>query len=115
MIWMLIAALSMAACQPAGEGIRARNGYARSKVLIDALMQFREANNQYPATLDALAPKFLSNQSLRAPSDPSENFPFEYVRREDGQFELAFRYTGPGLNRCRFQSDSRQWSCRSAF
>ncbi|SPE59517.1 conserved membrane hypothetical protein [Verrucomicrobia bacterium] len=49
-----------------------------------ALEQYRLANGQFPATLEELAPQFIS----KLPNDVINGQPLKYRRTEDGQFVL---------------------------
>jgi hypothetical protein len=48
------------------------------------LERYRLANGQFPETLEALAPRFIS----RAPNDVITGQPYKYRRTDDGQFIL---------------------------
>jgi hypothetical protein len=49
-----------------------------------ALERYRLANRQFPDTLDALVPRFIS----QLPHDVINGEPYKYRRTDDGQFIL---------------------------
>ena len=57
---------------------------ANQAALACALERYRLANGQFPETLDALTPQFIS----RPPNDVITGQPYKYRRTEDGQFIL---------------------------
>jgi hypothetical protein len=57
---------------------------ADQAALACALERYRLANGQFPETLAALAPRFIS----RAPNDVITGQPYKYRRADDGQFIL---------------------------
>jgi hypothetical protein len=69
---------------------RTAEGFARAQTTVDlariacALERYRLANGQFPATLQALAPKFIET----LPHDVINGQPLKYRRTDDGQFVL---------------------------
>jgi hypothetical protein len=57
---------------------------ANQAALACALERYRLANGQFPETLEALTPRFIS----RAPNDVITGQPYKYRRADDGQFIL---------------------------
>ena len=57
---------------------------ANQAALACALERYRLANGQFPETLEALTPRFISH----APNDVITGQPYKYRRTEDGQFIL---------------------------
>ena len=50
---LLASAIVTAGCERPGEGKKAREGYTRSQLVIDALQQYRRDQSRYPDALDA--------------------------------------------------------------
>jgi hypothetical protein len=82
--------------------------------VIEALAQYAARYDSLPASLRSLVPEFLEPSALAVPDAPQESFPLEY-RRLDAGYSLTFRYVGPGINECRFESISSTWSCHGAI
>ncbi|SMC20162.1 hypothetical protein SAMN02745857_00838 [Andreprevotia lacus DSM 23236] len=71
-----------------------------------ALAQYRQQHGRYPATLAQLVPGSLA----RLPQMPA-GVGLRYTSAADGQqFNLAFDYSGPGLNDCSYTLHS-SWQC----
>ena len=103
----LLTLLLQVACTPPGKGEKALAGFKASAVIIQGLGEFHAKHAAYPEKLDELAPSILTSAQL---SPPSEIGRYDYERKATG-FSLAFRYTGPGVNHCTFESSARTWSC----
>jgi hypothetical protein len=101
-------------CEAPGEGPKAARGYARAQPVIAALDSFRVANAAYPDSLEQLIPTFLPASALVPPAASQEHYPFEY-KKEAADFELTFRYTGPGMNWCTFRASRRTWQCGGLY
>jgi hypothetical protein len=110
---VLLIPLLLGACTPPGKGPAARRGYERSAPVIAALEQYRARRGVYPDSLSALVPGFLPDSALRVPDGDRERYPLRYRRTADG-YELAFRYTGPGMNTCTYTPAAR-WKCSGYF
>jgi type II secretory pathway pseudopilin PulG len=84
----LIAASVASVLGPALGRITLRAAIARTiadqAALACALDRYRLANGQFPETLDALTPRFIS----RAPNDVITGQRYKYRRTDDGQFIL---------------------------
>jgi hypothetical protein len=48
------------------------------------------------------------------PDRPQERYPLGY-RRAGGEYELSFRYAGPGMNECTYRSAAAAWRCHGDF
>lgn len=68
---------------PAFVGAEAQTA-ANQAALACALERYRLANGQFPETLEALTPRFIS----RAPNDVITGQPYKYRRADDGRFIL---------------------------
>ena len=100
---------------PPGEGILAHEGYRRGALVIAALDEFRRDHGQYPDSLALLAPAFLSSDVLEHPTGSRQAYSWHYLHRAPDAFDLAFRYVGPGMNKCETESASRRWTCSGYF
>ena len=103
---MLVCAAAFA-CPAPGKGPKAERGYAQAQPIIGALSAYHRANNTYPRSLAQLVPAYLDSASFRAP--------IEYRALESGDYEVSFRYVGPGMNECVYRASSRRWSCSGWF
>ncbi len=113
--WAVIFYLAVACWGPdAGEGPKAESGYRRASVVIDALQRYHSAKRAFPDSLHQLVPDFMPAAALAVPSNPQERYPLEYQRETDG-FSLGFRYVGPGMNKCRYSSQSPSWKCSGYY
>jgi len=66
-----------------GKGLQAQTATCQAAIAC-ALERYRLANGQFPDTLDALAPRFISQM----PHDVISGEPYKYRRTDDGQFVL---------------------------
>ena len=108
---LLIACVVLAACWgPApAKGAKAERGYQSAPPVIAAIERYQIARGHYPTTLDSLVPEFLpSAAALRSPAQ--HGYPWEYARDSAG-YTLTFRYTGPGMNYCRYTRRDPHWHC----
>lgn len=102
--------LLLAGCERPGEGAKAAAGYAACTPVIEALGRFDAEQGRYPELLGHLVPSYLS-------AVPGEvgGYPLDYRATDAGRgFELAFSYSGPGMNRCRYRPDTG-WACSGHF
>jgi hypothetical protein len=120
-------ALCVTSCwTPAGKGRKAEAGYKAAAPVIAALESFHEKQGHYPADLHELVPDFLPDtdallyqgrvQPLNGPghtaSIPKKKFGYHL----DGDtYGLSFSYTGPGMNRCWYDSKTRAWSAHGYY
>ena len=110
-----VAVVAALACwPPPGRGAKAARGYQRAAPVIAALAAYQQAQGSYPDSLRQLVPAYLPDSALAVPTRAQERYPFEY-RADSGAYELTFRYVGPGMNRCRYRSAARKWSCGGYF
>lgn len=96
-----------------GESGKRRLARAYGAPVVAALTRYQGDKGQYPKTLIELVPKYLSDVELRAPDVSVLRYPFEY-RADTAGYELLVRYTGPGMNECRY-SPARHWHCGGYF
>jgi hypothetical protein len=95
---------------PPGRGARAADGDRRAEVVLRALEAYRTQVGNYPDSLRRLVPAFLPESALAGP----QRYPFA-IRQESNGFVLSFTYTGPGMNKCRYPSSTRVWSCSGYY
>ena len=99
--------LLLAGCERPGEGVQAAAGYAACAPVIGALGPFENENGRYP---EMLAPTYLSE----VPGGVG-GYPLDYRATDAGRgFELAFSYSGPGMNTCRYRPDMG-WACSGYY
>jgi hypothetical protein len=134
--WLIASfALCLTSCwTPPGKGAKAAAGYRAAVPVIDVLEKFRSEQNHYPATLDELVPNYLpdfkaflvgnkveplhsphahAEASLYRPGDSSlDSF---WYRRDNDSFGLMFRYAGPGMNSCSYDSKTKQWNAHGYY
>ena len=93
-----------------GEPSRYRLAKAYGTPIVAALDKFHQANNTYPPTLGALAPRYLTVRELRAAEDSPLGSGFQY-RADSGRYKLSIDFAEPGpRNTCSIQPGSR-WDC----
>jgi hypothetical protein len=80
----IIAAIMLPSLDVVPAKIAAAQTAADQAALACALERYRLANGQFPETLAALTPKFIS----RPPNDVITGQPYKYRRTDDGQFVL---------------------------
>jgi hypothetical protein len=103
-----------------GHGPRAEAGYHAAAPIIDALDRFHRDHGRYPAKLAELSPKYvrdaaslqLFHSAERLHSNVREGF--DYIREGDS-YTLSFTYTGPGINRCWYDSKSKKWESKGYY
>ena len=99
---------------PPGKGRKAETGFHAAAPIIAALDQYHAQQGRYPAKLQQLVQRYISSQSDF--SLTRERYPifndlvrgFDYTRDGDA-FTLRFRYSGPGMNDCVYDSRSKKW------
>ena len=104
---LALACIAMSACPAPGKGAKAKRGYAEAQPVIDALTAFHLAHNAYPASLSELVPTYLNSVSPTTTT--------QYRRLESDDYEVSFRYAGPGMNTCAYRATARKWSCSGLF
>jgi len=118
---------------PPGEGRKARAGYRTAAPVIAALDKFHEEHGYYPTNLVELVPTYLPDSDallvrgkvvpVRSPRDsdapafhPEEsNLAWLWYRCEEDEFSLMFRYVGPGINTCWYDSKTRKWGAEGHY
>lgn len=111
---VFLGALLLGACPGPGAGPVAERGYQRGAPVIAALERYRGERGTYPDSLRQLVPSFLPDGALRVPDRNRERYPLQYRRTAEG-YELAFRYSGPGMNTCRYAPSTARWKCNGYF
>jgi hypothetical protein len=96
------------------------------------LEKFREERGHFPADLSELVTMYLpETKALRvrsqvdpgySPRAPAPGPQQAYSRfnefgyhRDGDSYALSFSYTGPGMNRCWYDSKTRRWSARGYY
>jgi hypothetical protein len=92
-----------------GEGAKAEEGYQLSEPIIAALESYHAPNGEYPDSLDALVPDYLT----AIPS--GEQIDELWYVRTDTSYTLSFSYTGPGMNACNYTPEAGEWACSGAY
>ena len=108
MKWLIVL-IGLAGCPGPGEGAKAERGYRASEPVLDALARHFDRTGQYPAVLDEL---LNVDDGLAAVPRPNDN-DLHYTSTGT-DFELAFTYTGPGVNHCR-TNRARHWTCNGYY
>ena len=104
----------MATCGKPGEGPRAAAGYAQGKRIIDAINMYHTKNQRNPESLDELVPNYLTRPDLILKVAANSEYPFVYKVKPNG-YALYFRYGGPGLVDCVYDSESGKWRCYGRY
>src|SRR6266576_334353 len=102
-----LASMITVGCPALGKGPKAERGFAQSQPIIDALDAYHRTKKAYPDSLSHLVPNYLEPVAYRAP--------VEYHKLQGDDYEISFRYEGPGMNECHYQGSSRKWSCSGYF
>ena|SRR6266566_8021611 len=102
-----LASLTTVGCPAPGEGQKAEGGYAQSQPIIGALDAYHRTKKAYPDSIAQLIPNYLDPVAYRAP--------VEYHKLQGDDYEVSFRYVGPGMNECHYKGSSRKWSCSGHF
>ena len=97
----------IATCPAPGKGPKAARGYAQARPIINALAAYHRAHNDYPGEVSTLVPGYLDSVAFHAP--------IEYRRLTSDDYEVSFRYVGPGRNDCTYRASVRVWSCSGLF
>ena|SRR5947209_5823396 len=127
--WISVAGLilCLTGCwTPPGKGAKARSGYRAAAPVISALERFHRTHGEYPAELAELVPAYLPDrkellfrgrvQPINAPGFNATIREEEFVyRRHADTYTLEFSYTGPGMNHCTYDSQTRTWHCHGYY
>jgi hypothetical protein len=108
MKWLVVL-IVLAGCPGPGEGAKAERGYRASEPVLDALDRHFARTGEYPATLDELLDPADGLAAVPRPNDNDLHY-----ASSGTDFELAFTYTGPGVNHCT-TSHTRAWSCHGYY
>ncbi len=105
----------VAACSNPGEGASADLGRRQAARIVSAIAAYQAESKALPATLEALVPRHLARADLALASGSGIARPYEYRVTSPESFELTFRYSGPGMNKCTFESRSGSWHCTGYY
>jgi hypothetical protein len=108
--FLCVVTSTLVCCNAPGKGPRAEVGYAQARRVIAALARYHERFGHYPERLDLLVPEYIDSRDLILRAAVNSEYPLEY-RVADGGYQLAFRYSGPGVNDCEYTSASHEWKC----
>ena len=98
----------------------------RLPLLIPSLVEPEQLPRLHPADLGELVPKYLPDHKallVRGKVEPlhsprtAESAPHQVdslldsfgYRRDDDTYDLSFRYTGSGMNRCSYDPKTKTW------
>jgi len=93
-------------CKPA------KLGFEAYKPIILALEKYKRDNDRYPKTLNELVPQYVSH--IPESPTPSKSSNIEYKTMGE-EYELKFKYGGPGMNLCRYGSSESTWNCSGFY
>lgn len=96
-------------CDDPGKGDLARAGFEYCSTMISSLEAYRCENGRYPDSLGQLS-IFADDQKV-----PQEINGLEYGLDSAGNYALTFVYNGPGVNRCTFESTTKDWACEGYY
>lgn len=102
---VLLGSALCAGCPAPGEGKKAEAGYRSAAPLLEALSRYRGEHGRYPDALAQLPGGYV----------PATEAPALSYQRQGEHFVLTFSYSGPGMNRCTYRSDSAATNARSAW
>src|SRR5262245_35594 len=124
-------AFCLTSCPAPGKGRKAAAGYRAAAPVIAALGKFRDDRGPYPTNLIELVPAYLPDpkqllvrgrvepvHSPRGQADApayrpgASNLDWFWYRPDGDAYSLMFRYVGPGMNMCVYDSKTRSWSAR---
>lgn len=92
-----------------GAGAKAAECYRSANGLMRAVYRFKLMHGHFPHSIED-----LPQQGLAPHVSTPDGYPIEY--HSDGtKFEIGFKYSGPGMNRCNYSSLTRSWSCTGWF
>lgn len=114
--FLIATLLLVASCDAPGEGRKATAGKALGEEAAAALERFRIAHGHYPDNLAQLYPTYIGSVVKESGHGDTDGISFDYVKRTDGSYGLAFRYFGPGINDCELQpNQATRWKCRGHY
>lgn len=117
-IAVMFAGLVFSICHypgPPGEGAEGVIGKRHGTKIVAALTTFHDREGRYPAELRELVPSALGDSTLTVFPELLK-YPLEYLPAPDRSgFQLTFRYTGPGMNFCRWSDTAPSWRCGGYF
>jgi len=130
---LALLALCLLGCgTEAGKGRHASAGYRAAAPVIASLEKYHEAHGRYPASLIELVPKYLPNTNAllisggieptlsprsNTEDDSFKSRPFDsfwYTPQSDS-YILIFRFAGPGMNQCTYDSKTKKWSAQGHY
>jgi len=91
----------------AGQSAKDRELMRKAEPIITALASFRSAHGRYPAKLDELVPRYITDRAVFAP--------YRYGAWH-GEYSIDFSNlagVGPfrGINQCVYDSKKKNWEC----
>jgi hypothetical protein len=89
-----------------GGGEKATRCYQAANGLMRAVYNYRRQHGSYPASI-----RDIPRESLKGVHPAPEGRFIEYEARADGEFQVSFEYSGPGMNQCIYSSRSKRWEC----
>ncbi|MEO8028855.1 MAG: hypothetical protein ABI823_20410 [Bryobacteraceae bacterium] len=107
-------AVCLTSCTAPGAGAKAEAGYANARPVIAALEKYHETHKEYPATLNDLVPLELADSAAKTPDGKPVSEFFEY-KKSGPSYQLQFRYSGPGMNRCVYTPEAAKWECAGHY
>jgi hypothetical protein len=110
LVGLVIYFLAQMFCPAPGNDDRARSAMLDAKPVIAALNRYHQEKKSYPKSLSELIPKYLSESDYSAIVEKE----FMYMAR-GGDYELTYRYVGPGINACTYRPESGEWKCHGHY
>jgi hypothetical protein len=98
-------------CSAPGQGAKAKQGYEQGAHIIAALQEYKKVRGEYPDLINDLVPEYLSATELVLAVASNSAYPFTYHRIDGNGYALSFRYGGPGINDCTYESKTLKWQC----
>ena len=111
-LFSLCLSLSLWSCCAPQECRPARIGFKLYTPIADALENYKTDHGSYPESLDVLIPLYL--EKIPEHTDPNRPTKALYKKNFEG-FTLNFRYGGPGINNCEYNSKSKTWKCEGHY
>ncbi len=95
-------------CSPYGCA-KAEDGRTRLQPVVDAIVAYSNAEGAYPDSVAVLVPSYLRELPDQPEWAGHEEW-WSYERTDSG-FTVDFRYFGPGVNWCFWNSSNAKWQC----